>query len=64
MAAAIAMLEPLTAANIAQPAMLVCSRPPGIFRTSFDRPPYTRSPMPLPCRNSAISTNSGIKVSV
>jgi hypothetical protein len=27
--AAVAMLEPLTEAKIAQPAILVCSRPPG-----------------------------------
>ena len=37
--AAVAMLEPLTDAKIAQPAMLVCSRPPGSRATSFSSPP-------------------------
>ena len=37
--AAVAMLEPLTEAKIAQPAMLVCNRPPGSRATSFSSPP-------------------------
>ena len=37
--AAVAMLDPLTEAKIAQPAMLVCSSPPGSRATSFSRPP-------------------------
>ena len=36
--AAVAMLEPLTDAKIAQPAMLVCKRPPGSLATSFSSP--------------------------
>ena len=36
--AAVATLEPLMAAKIAQPAMLVCNSPPGIQDTSFDSP--------------------------
>jgi hypothetical protein len=36
--AAVAMLEPLTEAKIAQPAMLVWMRPPGIGATSLARP--------------------------
>jgi len=37
--AAVAMLDPLTEAKIAQPAMLVCSKPPGSRATSLARPP-------------------------
>jgi hypothetical protein len=36
--AAVAMLDPLTEAKIAQPAMLVCSNPPGSLATSLARP--------------------------
>ena len=36
--AAVTTLEPLIAEKMAQPAMFVCSKPPGIHATSFERP--------------------------
>jgi hypothetical protein len=36
--AAVTTLEPLIAAKIAQPAILVCNSPPGIHATKVDRP--------------------------
>ena len=62
-AAAVATEEPEIAANSAQPAMLVCSRPPGMTQTSFDRPRYIRKLRPECCMISAIRMNSGIAVS-
>ena len=38
MEAAVTTLEPLIAAKIAQPAIFVCSSPPGIHDTSLDSP--------------------------
>ena len=59
MVAEVATLEPEHAANTAQDAMLVCSRPPGRNTNHRDSAPYMRSPMPERSINSPISRNSG-----
>ena len=59
MVAEVATLEPEQAANTAQEAMLVCSRPPGRNTSQRDSAPYIRSPIPERSISSPISRNSG-----
>ncbi len=59
MVAAVAALEPETAANRAQEAMLECKRPPGMGDNQFDRIRYMRSAIPLRTRISPIIIKSG-----
>ena len=63
MVAAVATLEPEVAANRAQAAMLVCSRPPGSQRSHSASAPYMRSATPLRSRISPSRMKSGTATS-
>src|SRR3546814_10619143 len=60
MVAAVATLDPETAANIVQVPMLECIRPPGSQDSHWLMAPYMRSAMPDRSSSSPSSTNSGI----
>ena len=57
--AAVAMLEPEVAANIAEAAMLVCISPPGMCPTQRSSPSYIASVTPERNSNSPIRINIG-----
>ncbi len=60
MVAAVATLEPDTAANSVQVAMLECISPPGSHEIHCVMALYMRSAMPERSRISPSNTNSGI----
>ena len=61
--AEVATLEPEVAANSAQVAMLVCSRPPGNHCSQAASALYMRSATPLRVRISPSRMNSGMATS-
>ena len=61
--AVVAALEPLTAANIVQPTMLVCRSRPGIASTQGEMPRNMRSEMSVRKISSLIQMKSGIAAS-
>ena len=63
MAAAVATLEPDTAENRPQAAMLEWSRPPGMSWNQRERPRYSRPLNPVRRMISPMKMKSGIAVS-